>query len=160
MSKLNVALLREVKRAFTPGDPASVAPADPAAAAAGGVPPAGLDPAMAGMMDPAAAAAGGAPAPAPAGDPAAAGGQSGSSSITLTLDDLIRIIEAGAKMGGGAKASKSPAAGGAAGAPAQGGGDPRIDQILGILQTAMGGAPAPAGAAPAPAGGAPAPMPQ
>ena len=143
MSKLNKALLLEVKQAFIPQpgqDPAAAAggaaPMDPAMAGGGapmdpamagaapaGMPPPGLDPAMAGMM-------GGAP-----------GGSSmtGSSQLTLTVDDLIKLFKVFQKnsAGGGGEMGGAPAAAPAPQAPPQ---DPRVDKILEMLtQAGLGG---------------------
>ena len=141
MSKLNMALLREVKQAFVPqpggqGEPAAGASpmtaamgapmgGDPnAAAAAGGMPPmppAGLDPAMAGMMGGGAAPAGG-------------GSQmSGTSMINITINDLIKLFKV-------FQQSSQPQAG-AAPAPAPAPApqtDQKMDQILTLLKGALG----------------------
>lgn len=120
-----------------PQDPnAGGAPQDPNAG--GGMPPEmpppGLDPAMAGMaggMPPDPSAGGdpsaGQPAPAPASSDAQAGT---STQITITVDDLLKIMEAAAK-GGGKKSDKAPAAGAA---PA-GAGDSRLDEALQLLRS-------------------------
>ena len=149
MIKLNQALLKEVKQGFVPqgGEQEPVAGAGPMTAglagggmggdpnagggappgAGGGMPP--MDPSMQGMPPP----------PPPGADPNAGAqpSQAGSPPITLSIDDFIRILESVAKISGGGKGSKAPAAG----APAAGAapGDPRIDHIIGLLHGAMGG---------------------
>lgn len=109
-------------------------------------------------MDPAAAG----------GDPAAAGGSippelmaalsggSGSapspSQITMTVPDLISLIQA-LQAGGGAAKPKKPAAEGGASGGAAGGSDAKLDQIIQILSGNMMGGAAGGAGAPAPQGG-------
>ncbi len=86
----------------------------------GGMPPPGLDPAMAGMMG------GGMPPPPPGGE------MSGSSTLTLTVDDLIKLFKVFQKNSGPGVAEP------VAPAPQSGGQDPRLDQIINMLQGALG----------------------
>jgi hypothetical protein len=148
MIKLNRALLQEVKQGFVPqgGQQEPVAGAGPMTAglsaggmgadpnAGGGAPP--MDPNAAGGMPPMDPSMQGMPPPsaAPVEDPNASA-QAGSPPITLSIDDFIRILESVAKISGGSKGTKSsPATPAAGNAP-----DPRIDHIIGLLHSAMGG---------------------
>lgn len=146
MQKLNRELLAQVKRAFVAqpggqGEPVAGASqmtagmtnpmgGDPSQGGGGGAPagmdpsmmgggaPAGMDPAMAGMLG------GGAAPQAP----------QGSSTITLTIDDLIKLFKVFQKNSpGGAAPAAAPAA------PAAPGSDPKIDHIIELLHGALGG---------------------
>jgi len=155
MTKLDRELLRQVKLGFVPQPggqaepvagagpmtagmvaPMGGAPMDPAMAGGapmgpammGGMPPmppAGLDPAMAGMVG----GGGGMP-------PEQGGGMTGSSTLTLTVDDLIKLFKVFQKNSGGAPAA--PAAPAAAAPSAGGGTDPRLDKIVQLLEAALG----------------------
>jgi len=129
MEQLNFELLRQVKQAFVPrgGQAEPVAGASQMTAGmgapVGGDPnaqpapmaPSDVDPAMAGMIG------GGAPA-----DPNAPKPQS---TMTLTIDDLIKLLKVLGKQEG-APAAAAPAA--------QPSGDPRIDHIIQLLHAQMG----------------------
>ena len=141
MEKLNHSHLNQIKQAFIPGDPSQGgapggAPGgDPNAqgAAPGGDPnaqgaapapmaPSGMDPAMAGMVG------GGMPT-----DPNAPK-QSGM--MTISIDDLIKLVKVFNKTGtgeGGAAPAAAPAQ------PQAPSGDPRIDHIIELLHAQMGG---------------------
>lgn len=146
MEKLDRKLLMQVKRAFVPqgGGAEPVAGASQMTAAMGApvgsppgggdpnamggdpnaqpapMPPSGMDPAMAGMVG------GGAP-----GDPNAPKPQS---TMTLTIDDLIKLLKVLGKQPGAEGGAPAPAAA----APAQQSGDPRIDHIIELLHAQMG----------------------
>jgi len=100
--------------AMAGGDPA-MAGGDPAAMGMMAPPP-GLDPAMAGMLG------GAAPAP------AAPGGMSESSSLTLTIGDLIKLIKLFKDESGGGAPAAAPAA---PAAPSQT--DQKLDQLISLL---------------------------
>ena len=136
------------------GMPPGPAGGMPPGGAPGGMPP--MDPSMMGGGQPGGMPPGGDPsmgAGAPPPDPNAAGGQPPPDAsmvpppvgqISLSPDEFIRIL--GAMQGGSAgklSKNKPPTAGGGdASAPAQGGGDQssqKLDQILQLLQGAMGG---------------------
>lgn len=152
MSKLNMALLREVKTAFVPqpgGQGEPVAGASPMTAAMGapmGVPAGGDPNAMAGGDPNAMAAGGGMPMMPPAGlDPAMAGmvggggapgaegGQqmSGTSMINITINDLIKLFKV-------FQQSAQPQAGAAPAPAAAPASDQKLDQVLELLKGALG----------------------
>jgi len=65
-------------------------------------------------------------------------GMSGSSQLTLTVDDLIKLFKVFQRNSGAPAAAPAAPAAAPAAAPT-GGSDPRVDQMWEIMQGVMGG---------------------